>query len=86
MSGKLLDSFALNKPADWEADYVVRNLFEQYFISNYTSFDFLEDTGARPSILAFCPMPSCLSGFRLRCCCFCVCLHDSQALLTWVRM
>ncbi|CAL8471735.1 g11277 [Coccomyxa elongata] len=45
MSGKLLDSFALNKPADWEADYVVRNLFEQYFISNYTSFDFLEDTG-----------------------------------------
>ncbi|KAK9918496.1 hypothetical protein WJX75_004496 [Coccomyxa subellipsoidea] len=45
MSGKVLDSFALRKPTDWEADYVVRNLFEQYFISNYTTFDFLEDTG-----------------------------------------
>ena len=47
MSGKVLDSFALRKPTDWEADYVVRNLFEQYFISNYTTFDFLEDTGAQ---------------------------------------
>ncbi|EIE21772.1 Metallo-dependent phosphatase [Coccomyxa subellipsoidea C-169] len=45
MTGKLLDSFSLFKPAEWEADYVVRNLFEQYFISNYSSFDFLEDTG-----------------------------------------
>ncbi len=47
MTGKMLDSFSLFRPAEWEPDYVVRNLFEQYFISNYTSFDFLEDTGAR---------------------------------------
>lgn len=67
MSGKLLDSFALKKPADWEADYVVRNLFEQYFISNYTSFDFLEDTGARPltsmpPVTLISPLDICLAA------------------------
>ena len=45
MSGKVLDSWMLEKPLDWQPDYVVRNLFEQYFISNYTETDFLERTG-----------------------------------------
>lgn len=46
MTGRVLDSWALQKPARWQPDVVVRNLFEQYFISNYTEIDFLEKTGA----------------------------------------
>ena len=46
MSGKVLDTWMLKKPPEWQPDYVVRNLFEQYFISNYTETDFLERTGA----------------------------------------
>lgn len=59
MNGKVLDTITLLKPADWEADYVVRNLVEQYFISNYTSFDFLEDTGA-PACKLCSSLPSWL--------------------------
>ena len=45
MTGRVLDSWTLQKPAQWQPDAVVRNLFEQYFISNYTETDFLEKTG-----------------------------------------
>ena len=48
MTGRVLDSWVLQKPAKWQPDVVVRNLFEQYFISNYTETDFLEKTGASP--------------------------------------
>ena len=45
MTGGVLDSWVLQKPVDWEPDYNVRNLFTSYFISNYTTSDFLESTG-----------------------------------------
>ena len=45
MTGAVLDSWVLQKPADWEPDFNVRNLFTSYFISNYSTTDFLESTG-----------------------------------------
>ena len=45
MTGNVLDVWTLRKPANWEANLVVRNVFEQYFISNYTAGGFLENTG-----------------------------------------
>ena len=45
MTGRVLDSWTLTKPANWEPDYNVRNLFTSYFISNFTTSDFLESTG-----------------------------------------
>ena len=45
MTGRVLDSWTLRKPADWAPDYNVRNLFTSYFISNFTTSDFLESTG-----------------------------------------
>ena len=45
MTGRVLDSWTLRKPANWAPDYNVRNLFTSYFISNYTTSDFLESTG-----------------------------------------
>jgi len=45
MNGAMLDSWILQKPPDWEPDFNVRNLFTSYFISNYSTTDFLESTG-----------------------------------------
>ena len=70
MNGKVLDSWILTKPADWEPDFNVRNLFTSYFISNYSTTDFLESTGTYcPSIFPIthmlhislcssCPLPA----------------------------
>jgi hypothetical protein len=50
MTGRVLDAWTLTKPANWQADYYVRSFFEQYFISNYTAGDFLENTGKHFSL------------------------------------
>lgn len=56
MNGKVLDSWTLTKPMDWEPDFNVRNLFTSYFISNYSTTDFLESTGTQnlPSNAGHC--------------------------------
>ena len=54
MNGKVLDSFILQKPAGWEPDFNVRNLFTSYFISNYSTTDFLESTGMQTCSLIPC--------------------------------
>ena len=50
MNGKVLDSWVLTKPMDWEPDFNVRNLFTSYFISNYSTTDFLESTGTQTAL------------------------------------
>ena len=65
MNGKILDSFVLQKPADWEPDFNVKNLFTSYFISNYSTTDFLESTGAQTSS---CGPFHCCSLTLMSCC------------------
>ena len=56
MTGKVLDSWSLLKPLNWQPDFNVRNLFASYFISNYTTSDFLESTGMSPPQLSAAPI------------------------------
>ena len=63
MTGKVLDSWILTKPADWEPDFNVRNLFTSYFISNYSTTDFLESTGADSPF----PFPICAHAWLSAC-------------------
>ncbi len=67
MTGKVLDSWTLTKPADWEPDFNVRNLFTSYFISNYSTTDFLESTGADSALSFFICTHALASACALPC-------------------
>ena len=47
IDGRVLDSWALHKPAGWQPNLLARAIAQQLFISNYTNGSWIEDPGAQ---------------------------------------
>ena len=45
ISGRVLDSWTLYKPPDWQPNLLARAIAQQLFISNYTKTSWIEDPG-----------------------------------------
>ena len=48
IDGRVLDSWALSKPAGWQPNLLARAIAQQLFISNYTKATWIEDPGEAP--------------------------------------